>query len=138
MYFLLFRTDAGLRIRAVTQNRGMAACLGVRARWVDAFTFAIGGGPGGDRRVRAHADRQRGAGARPELHRRLVHGRGHGRRGKLLGSILAALGIGGLNKIIEPSLGAVYGKVLILVFVILFIQRRPSGLFAVKGRYADA
>ena len=58
--------------------------------------------------------------------------------GKLLGSILAALGIGGLNKIIEPSLGAVYGKVLILVFVILFIQRRPSGLFAAKGRYADA
>ena len=57
--------------------------------------------------------------------------------GKLLGSILAALGIGGLNKIIEPSFGAVFGKVLILVFVILFIQRRPSGLFATKGRYAD-
>jgi urea transport system permease protein len=58
--------------------------------------------------------------------------------GKLAGSILAAGGIGGLNKVIEPSLGAVYGKVLILVLVILFIQRRPSGLFAAKGRHADA
>jgi urea transport system permease protein len=58
--------------------------------------------------------------------------------GKLLGTILAAVGIGGLNKIIEPGLGAVFGKVVILVFVILFIQRRPSGLFAAKGRYADS
>jgi len=58
--------------------------------------------------------------------------------GKLLGTILAAVGIGGLNKIIEPGLGAVLGKVGILVLVILFIQRRPSGLFAAKGRYADS
>jgi urea transport system permease protein len=58
--------------------------------------------------------------------------------GKLLGSILAALGIGGLNKLIEPSFGAVYGKVFILVLVILFIQRRPSGLFAARGRHAEA
>src|SRR6266403_4451664 len=58
--------------------------------------------------------------------------------GKLLGTILAAVGIGGLNKIIEPGLGAVFGKVGILVLVILFIQRRPSGLFAAKGRYADS
>jgi urea transport system permease protein len=58
--------------------------------------------------------------------------------GKLLGSILAATGIGGLNKLIEPSLGAVFGKVLILILVIVFIQRRPSGLFAIKGRYADS
>jgi urea transport system permease protein len=58
--------------------------------------------------------------------------------GKLAGSILAAIGIGGLNKIIEPGMGAVFGKVLILVLVILFIQRRPSGLFATKGRYAES
>jgi urea transport system permease protein len=58
--------------------------------------------------------------------------------GKLFGTILAALGIGGLNKIIEPAAGAVFGKVAILVLVILFIQRRPSGLFAAKGRYADS
>jgi urea transport system permease protein len=58
--------------------------------------------------------------------------------GKLAGSILASIGIGGLNKIIEPGMGAVFGKVLILVLVILFIQRRPSGLFAAKGRYAES
>ena len=138
MYFLLFRTDAGLRIRAVTQNRGMAACLGVRARWVDAFTFAIGAGLAG---LAGCALTQIGN-VGPELGQNYIVDSFMvvvtGGVGKLLGSILAALGIGGLNKIIEPSLGAVYGKVLILVFVILFIQRRPSGLFAVKGRYADA
>ena len=63
------------------------------------------------RRVRDHPDRQRGAGARPELHRRLVHGGGDRRRGQAPGSILAATGIGGLNKLIEPGLGAVFGKV---------------------------
>ena len=138
MYFLLFRTDAGLRIRAVTQNRGMAACLGVRSRWVDAFTFAIGAGLAG---LAGCALTQIGN-VGPELGQNYIVDSFMvvvtGGVGKLLGSILAALGIGGLNKIIEPSLGAVYGKVLILVFVILFIQRRPSGLFAVKGRYADA
>jgi len=138
MYLLLFRTDVGLRIRAVTQNRGMAACLGVRARWVDAFTFAMGAGLAG---IAGCALTQIGN-VGPELGQNYIVDSFMvvvtGGVGKLLGSILAALGIGGLNKIIEPSLGAVYGKVLILVFVILFIQRRPSGLFAVKGRYADA
>jgi urea transport system permease protein len=138
MYVLLFRTDAGLRIRAVTQNRGMAACLGVRARWVDACTFALGAGLAG---LAGCALTQIGN-VGPELGQNYIVDSFMvvvtGGVGKLLGSVLAALGIGGLNKIIEPSLGAVYGKVLILVFVILFIQRRPSGLFAVKGRYADA
>ena len=138
MYVLLFRTDAGLRIRAVTQNRGMAACLGVRARWVDAGTFALGAGLAG---LAGCALTQIGN-VGPELGQNYIVDSFMvvvtGGVGKLLGTILAALGIGGLNKIIEPSLGAVFGKVLILVLVILFIQRRPSGLFATKGRYADA
>jgi len=138
MYVLLFRTDAGLRIRAVTQNRGMAACLGVRARRVDAGTFALGAGLAG---LAGCALTQIGN-VGPELGQNYIVDSFMvvvtGGVGKLLGSILAALGIGGLNKIIEPSLGAVYGKVLILIFVILFIQRRPSGLFAVKGRYAES
>ena len=138
MYLLLFRTAAGLRIRAVTQNRGMAACLGVRARRVDAFTFALGAGLAG---LAGCALTQIGN-VGPELGQNYIVDSFMvvvtGGVGKLLGSILAAVGIGGLNKIIEPSLGAVYGKVLILVAVILFIQRRPSGLFAVKGRHADA
>jgi len=58
--------------------------------------------------------------------------------GKLAGTIVASLGIGGLNKLLEPSFGAVYGKVLILVLVILFLQRRPSGLFTIKGRYVES
>ena len=127
MYLLLFRTDAGLRIRAVTQNRGMAACLGVRARWVDAATFALGAGLAG---LAGCAITQIGN-VGPELGQNYIVDSFMvvvtGGVGKLLGSIIAALGIGGLNKIIEPSMGAVFGKVLILVVVILFIQRRPSG-----------
>ncbi len=138
MYLLLFRTDAGLRIRAVTQNRGMAACLGVRARWVDAGTFALGAGLAG---LAGCALTQIGN-VGPELGQNYIVDSFMvvvtGGVGKLLGSILAAVGIGGLNKVIEPSLGAVFGKVLILILVILFIQRRPSGLFAAKGRYADS
>jgi urea transport system permease protein len=138
MYWLLFRTDAGLRIRAVTQNRGMAACLGVRARWVDAGTFALGAGLAG---LAGCAITQIGN-VGPELGQNYIVDSFMvvvtGGVGKLLGSILAALGIGGLNKIIEPSMGAVFGKVLILIAVILFIQRRPSGLFAAKGRYAES
>ena len=138
MYFLLFRTDAGLRIRAVTQNRGMAACLGVRSRRVDALTFALGAGLAG---IAGCALTQIGN-VGPELGQNYIVDSFMvvvtGGVGKLLGTILAALGIGGLNKIIEPGLGAVFGKVAILVVVILFIQRRPSGLFAAKGRYADS
>ena len=125
MYLLLFRTDAGLRIRAVTQNRGMAACLGVRARWVDAGTFALGAGLAG---LAGCAITQIGN-VGPELGQNYIVDSFMvvvtGGVGKLLGSILAAIGIGGLNKIIEPGMGAVFGKVLILVLVILFIQRRP-------------
>ena len=138
MYLLLFRTDAGLRIRAVTQNRGMAACLGVRARWVDAGTFALGAGLAG---LAGCAITQIGN-VGPELGQNYIVDSFMvvvtGGVGKLAGSILAAIGIGGLNKIIEPGMGAVFGKVLILVLVILFIQRRPSGLFATKGRYAES
>jgi len=138
MYLLLFKTDAGLRIRAVTQNRGMAACLGVRSRRVDALTFAFGAGLAG---IAGCALTQIGN-VGPELGQNYIVDSFMvvvtGGVGKLLGTILAALGIGGLNKIIEPGLGAVFGKVAILVAVILFIQRRPSGLFAAKGRYAES
>ncbi|MBI1727749.1 MAG: urea ABC transporter permease subunit UrtB [Candidatus Rokubacteria bacterium] len=138
MYLLLFKTDAGLRVRAVTQNRGMAACLGVRSRRVDALTFALGAGLAG---IAGCALTQIGN-VGPELGQNYIVDSFMvvvtGGVGKLLGTILAALGIGGLNKIIEPGFGAVFGKVAILVVVIVFIQRRPSGLFAAKGRYADS
>jgi urea transport system permease protein len=138
MYALLFRSRAGLRIRAVTQNRAMAACLGVRARRVDALTFALGAGLAG---LAGCALTQIGN-VGPELGQNYIVDSFMvvvtGGVGKLLGSIIAAGGIGALNKTIEPAMGAVYGKVLVLVLVILFIQRRPAGLFAPRGRNADA
>jgi urea transport system permease protein len=138
MYWLLFRTSAGLRIRAVTQNRGMSSCLGVRAGWVDATTFALGAGLAG---LAGCALTQIGN-VGPSLGQNYIVDSFMvvvtGGVGKLAGTILAAAGIGGLNKGIEPALGAVFAKVAILVLVILFLQRRPAGLFASRGRSAEA
>ena len=137
IYLTLFRSSLGLRVRAVTQNRNMSACLGIPTRTVDAYTFAFGSGLAGL------------AGCALTLVGNVEPGLGQnyivdsfmvvvtGGVGKLAGTIVAALGIGSLNKFLEPSFGAVYGKVLILGLVILFLQRRPSGLFAIKGRHAD-
>lgn len=137
IYALLFRSNLGLRVRAVTQNRNMSSCLGIPTRKIDAYTFAFGSGLAGL------------AGCALTLVGNVEPGLGQnyivdsfmvvvtGGVGKLAGTIVAALGIGSLNKFLEPSFGAVYGKVLILVLVILFLQRRPSGLFALKGRHAD-
>jgi urea transport system permease protein len=137
IYGLLFRSNVGLRVQAVMQNRNMSSCLGIPTRKVDAYTFAFGSGLAGL------------AGCALTLVGNVEPGLGQnyivdsfmvvvtGGVGKLAGTIVAALGIGSLNKFLEPSFGAVYGKVLILVLVILFLQRRPSGLFAIKGRHAD-
>jgi urea transport system permease protein len=138
MYWILFRTGAGLRIRAVTQNRAMSSCLGVRAGWVDAATFAVGAGLAG---VAGCALTQIGN-VGPSLGQNYIVDSFMvvvtGGVGKLAGTILAAAGIGALNKGVEPALGAVFGKVAILILVILFLQRRPAGLFAIRGRHADA
>jgi urea transport system permease protein len=138
MYWLLFRSDTGLRIRAVTQNRSMSSCLGVRAGWVDATTFALGAGLAG---LAGCALTQIGN-VGPSLGQNYIVDSFMvvvtGGVGKLLGTILAAAGIGVLNKGIEPALGAVFAKVAILIAVILFLQRRPAGLFATRGRGAEA
>ncbi|MBI4245740.1 MAG: urea ABC transporter permease subunit UrtB, partial [Candidatus Rokubacteria bacterium] len=137
-YWLLFRTGAGLRIRAVTQNRAMSSCLGVRAGVVDATTFAFGAGLAG---LAGCALTQIGN-VGPSLGQNYIVDSFMvvvtGGVGKLAGTILAAAGIGGLTKGIEPALGAVFGKVAILIGVILFLQRRPAGLFASRGRNAEA
>jgi len=137
-YWLLFRTSAGLRIRAVTQNRAMSSCLGVRAGVVDATTFAFGAGLAG---LAGCALTQIGN-VGPSLGQNYIVDSFMvvvtGGVGKLAGTILAAAGLGGLTKSIEPALGAVFGKVAILVGVILFLQRRPAGLFATRGRNAEA
>jgi len=138
VYFLLFRSSLGLRVRAVMQNRNMSACLGIPTRKVDAYTFAFGSGLAGVAgwalTLVGNVDPGLGQNYIVDAFMVVVTGG----VGKLAGTIVASLGIGGLNKLIEPSFGAVYGKVFILVLVILFLQWRPSGLFAMKGRNADS
>ncbi len=138
IYLLLFRSGVGLRVRAVMQNRDMSACLGIATRKVDAYTFAFGSGLAG----LAGCALTLIGNVEPSLGRNYIVDSFMvvvaGGVGKLAGTIAAALGIGTLNKLLEPSFGAVYGKVLILVLLILFLQRRPSGLFAIKGRYVES
>jgi urea transport system permease protein len=137
IYYALFKSNLGLRVRAVTQNRNMSACLGIPTRKVDAYTFAFGSGLAGIAgwalTLVGNVDPGLGQNYIVDSFMVVVTGG----VGKLAGTIVASLGIGGLNKLIEPGFGAVYGKVLILVMVILFLQWKPSGLFAMKGRNAD-
>ncbi|HBU8851365.1 urea ABC transporter permease subunit UrtB [Citrobacter sp. Cs237] len=136
-WLLLAKTRLGLRVRAVTQNRSMAACCGVPTGRVDMLAFGLGSGIAG---LGGVALSQLGN-VGPEL------GQGYiidsflvvvlGGVGQLAGSVAAAFGLGVFNKILEPQMGAVLGKIVILVLIILFIQKRPQGLFALKGRVAD-
>jgi urea transport system permease protein len=138
IYFLLFRSNLGIRVRAVTQNRNMSACLGIPTRKVDSYTFAFASGLAGIAgwalTMVGNVDPGLGQNYIVDSFMVVVTGG----VGKLAGTIWASLGIGGLNKLIEPVTGAVYGKVFILIGVILFLQWRPQGLFAAKGRSADA
>jgi len=138
IYFVLFRSNLGVRVRAVTQNRNMSACLGIPTRKVDSYTFAFASGLAGIAgwalTMVGNVDPGLGQNYIVDAFMVVVTGG----VGKLAGTIWASLGIGGLNKLIEPVSGAVYGKVFILVGVILFLQWRPQGLFAAKGRNADA
>ncbi|HDS5364182.1 urea ABC transporter permease subunit UrtB [Klebsiella variicola subsp. variicola] len=136
-WLILNRTRLGMNVRAVTQNRAMAACCGVPTGRVDMLAFGLGSGIAG---LGGVALSQLGN-VGPEL------GQGYiidsflvvvlGGVGQLAGSVAAAFGLGIFNKILEPQMGAVLGKILILVMIILFIQKRPQGLFALKGRVID-
>jgi urea transport system permease protein len=131
-------TSFGLRTRAVTQNRRMASSMGIRTNWIDALTFGLGSGIAGLAGVAlSQIDN-----VSPNL------GQGYiidsflvvvfGGVGNLWGTLIAALSIGMANKFLEPFAGAVLGKIALLVFIILFIQKRPRGLFALKGRAIEA
>ncbi|WP_425459628.1 urea ABC transporter permease subunit UrtB [Erwinia persicina] len=136
-WLLLNKTRLGMNVRAVTQNRAMADCCGVPTGRVDMLAFGLGSGIAG---LGGVALSQLGN-VGPEL------GQGYiidsflvvvtGGVGQLAGTVVAALGLGILNKVLEPQIGAVLGKILILVLIVLFIQKRPQGLFAVKGRVTD-
>ncbi|EIK96503.1 inner-membrane translocator [Pseudomonas sp. M47T1] len=136
-WLLLNKTRLGLNVRAVTQNRNMAACCGVPTGRIDMLAFGLGSGIAGLGGVALSQIGNVG----PEL------GQGYiidsflvvvlGGVGQLAGSVSAAFGLGIANKILEPQIGAVLGKILILALIILFIQKRPQGLFALKGRVID-
>ena len=131
-------TQFGTQMRAVTQNRKMAASMGVRTNWVDAFTFGLGSGVAGIAGVAlSQIDN-----VSPNLGQSYIIDSFmvvvFGGVGNLWGTLVGALTLGVANKFLEPYAGAVMGKILVLVFIILFIQRRPRGLFALKGRSVES
>ena len=134
---ILNRTTFGLQMRAVTQNREMARAMGIRTARVDALTFGLGSGIAGMAGV---ALSQIGN-VSPNLGTIYIVDSFlvvvFGGVGNLMGTLVGALTLGIVNKVLEPVAGAVLGKVFVLVAIILFIQRRPRGLFALKGRMAE-
>ena len=135
---ILQRTSLGLHMRAVTQNRAMADTMGIPTARIDALTFGLGSGIAGMAGV---ALSQIGN-VSPNLGQIYIVDSFlvvvFGGVGNLMGTLVGALTLGVVNKFLEPIAGAVLGKVVVLVCIILFIQKRPRGLFAAKGRTADA
>ncbi|MBK7053211.1 MAG: urea ABC transporter permease subunit UrtB [Rhodoferax sp.] len=134
VWFLIEKTRLGLFVRGVTQNRPIASCMGVNTARIDTYAFALGSGIAG---LAGCALSQIGN-VGPDL------GQGYivdsflvvvlGGVGQLAGTVYAALGLGVLNKFLEGWVGAVLAKIAVLVFIIVFIQKRPQGIFAMKGR----
>ncbi|UYO00817.1 MAG: urea ABC transporter permease subunit UrtB [Devosia sp.] len=134
---ILNRTPLGLQMRAVTQNRRMASAMGIRTPFVDAMTFGLGSGIAGLAGVAlTQIDN-----ISPNLGQNYIIDSFmvvvFGGVGNLWGTLIGAMSLGIANKFLEPYAGAVLGKILILVLIILFIQRRPRGLFALKGRAVE-
>lgn len=133
---ILKKTSLGLKVRAVSQNRAMARAVGVRASWVDAMTFGLGSGIAGIAGVALSQLTNVG----PNLGQAYIIDSFmvvvFGGVGNLWGTLVGAMGLGIINKFLEPYAGAVLAKVLVLVLLILFIQKRPKGIFPQKGRAA--
>jgi urea transport system permease protein len=137
VWVLLNRTRLGLFVRAVTQNRRMASCVGVPTGRVDMLTFGLGSGIAG---LGGVALSQLGN-VGPDLGQAYIVDSFMvvvlGGVGQLAGTVIAAIGLGEINKFLEPMSGAVMAKISILVLIVLFIQKRPQGLFALKGRSVE-
>jgi urea transport system permease protein len=136
LLLILKKTSLGLKVRAVSQNRAMARAVGVRANWVDAMTFGLGSGIAGIAGVALSQLTNVG----PNLGQAYIIDSFmvvvFGGVGNLWGTLVGAMGLGIINKFLEPYAGAVLAKVLVLVLLILFIQKRPKGIFPQKGRAA--
>jgi len=134
---LLKRTRLGLEVRAVAQNRGMARAMGIPGSRVDAMTFGLGSGIAGVAGVALSQITNVG----PNLGQAYIVDSFmvvvFGGVGNLFGTLVAGFSLGIANKVLEPYVGAVLAKILVLVFIILFIQKKPRGLFPQKGRAAD-
>ena len=141
IFFLLLaimkRTRLGLQVRAVSQNRNMARAMGVRSEWVDALTFGLGSGVAGIAGVALSQLTNVG----PNMGQAYIIDSFmvvvFGGVGNLWGTLVAGLSLGVANKLLEPWAGAVLAKILVLIFIILFIQKRPRGLFPQRGRAAE-
>ena len=137
LLLVLKRTRLGLDIRAVAQNRSMARAMGIRSKWVDAMTFGLGSGIAGVAGVALSQLTNVG----PNLGQSYIVDSFmvvvFGGVGNLWGALLGGMSMGIVNKLLEPYSGAVLAKILVLVGLILFIQRRPRGLFPQTGRSAE-
>lgn len=133
---LIGKTRLGLFVRGVTQNRPIASCMGVNTARIDTYAFALGSGIAG---LAGCALSQVGN-VGPDLGQNYIVDSFMvvvlGGVGQLAGTVYAALGLGILNKFLEGWAGAVLAKIAVLVFIIVFIQKRPQGIFALKGRQA--
>jgi len=135
---LLKRTRFGLELRAVSQNRSMARAMGVRSARVDSLTFGLGAGVAGIAGVALSQLTNVG----PNLGQSYIVDSFmvvvFGGVGNLWGTLVAGMTLGVANKIMEPWAGAILAKILVLVFIIAFIQKRPRGLFPQRGRAAES
>lgn len=138
MTLLIAKTRLGLFVRSVTQNRPMASCMGVNTARVDTMAFALGAGIAG---LAGCALSQIGN-VGPDLGQNYIVDSFMvvvlGGVGQIAGTVYAAMGLGLVNKFLEGWAGAVLAKIMVLVIVVIFIQKRPQGLFAMKGRSAEA
>jgi urea transport system permease protein len=138
VWLALTRTRLGLFVRGVTQNRSMASCLGIHTGRIDTWCFGLGSGIAG---LAGCALSQIGN-VGPDLGQSYIVDSFMvvvlGGVGQLAGTVYAAIGLGVVNKFLEGISGAVLAKITVLVFIIIFIQKRPQGMFALKGRFADA
>jgi urea transport system permease protein len=137
LQLILKKTSLGLHVRAVSQNRDMAKCMGIKTEWVDAMTFGLGSGIAGLAGVALSQITNVG----PNLGQAYIIDSFmvvvFGGVGNLWGTLVAGFSLGILNKFLEPAMGAVLANIIVLVGIILFIQKRPKGLFPQKGRAAE-